>query len=194
MKNTVSYHIALAHNYWQRHLKKGDNVIDATCGNGKDALVLSNLVLHDDSGSITLFDIQKQSIETTRSLLLNNLSNKAANRTHFINSSHEELSSPYDNIALVVYNLGYLPGGDKSITTTTASTISSITSALPLLNSNGAISIMCYPGHGEGKKEEQAILSLTSSLPVSSYSSLFHQWINHNNAPSFFWIQKIPHK
>ena len=55
---------------------------------------------------------------------------------------------------LIVYNLGYLPGSDKLLTTKTSSTLLSVEKALSLIAPNGAISITCYPGHEEGKKEE----------------------------------------
>ena len=37
-------HLDQAHLYWKNLLKPDDRVIDATCGNGKDALRLADLV------------------------------------------------------------------------------------------------------------------------------------------------------
>lgn len=47
------------------------------------------------------------------------------------------------------YNLGWLPGGDKSITTNLEDTIASIDSAKRLIKSGGMISVMLYAGHTE---------------------------------------------
>ena len=70
MPNNFSPHINFAHNLWKLHLKTGNSVIDATCGNGKDSLFLANLILNNDKESdkamLYLFDIQEQSIEKTK--------------------------------------------------------------------------------------------------------------------------------
>lgn len=49
----------------------------------------------------------------------------------------------------VRYNLGWLPGGDKSITTKLEDTLKSIEGAKPLVKHGGMISIMLYRGHAE---------------------------------------------
>jgi ubiquinone/menaquinone biosynthesis C-methylase UbiE len=45
----------------------GDTVVDATCGNGRDAVKLASLV--GSSGVLHAFDIQEAAVETTRQLL-----------------------------------------------------------------------------------------------------------------------------
>lgn len=47
------------------------------------------------------------------------------------------------------YNLGWLPGGDKSITTELEDTLESIEAARRLVKSGGMISVMLYRGHAE---------------------------------------------
>lgn len=49
----------------------------------------------------------------------------------------------------VRYNLGWLPGGDKSITTELEDTLESIEAAKRLVKSGGMISVMLYRGHAE---------------------------------------------
>lgn len=68
------------------------------------------------------------------------------------------------------YNLGYLPKGDKSITTTRSSTLKSIESALQIVRVGGLISILCYVGHPEGEQETMSVQQFVSALgnfPVS---------------------------
>jgi len=43
------------------------------------------------------------------------------------------------------FNLGYLPGGDKSIITRTDSTVTALNNAIRILSSNGIITVMAYP-------------------------------------------------
>lgn len=47
------------------------------------------------------------------------------------------------------YNLGWLPGGDKSITTKLEDTLESIEAAKRLVKHGGMISVMLYRGHAE---------------------------------------------
>jgi hypothetical protein len=190
-------HIVLAHNYWQNLLQKGDIAIDATCGNGFDSLFLAKILLEkEDCGKLFCFDIQEKAIENTKLLLQKNLSENSFHHIHFFQKSHEYLSIVQENfpekpIRLIVYNLGYLPKGDKTLTTKTDTTLKSLQSALALLSSHGAISITCYPGHEEGAKEEKALLSYLSALKKDFWEICYHQWINKKASPTLLWIKKI---
>ncbi len=172
-------HIIQAHTYWKNHLQPGDLAIDMTCGNGHDTLFLADL-----GAQVFAFDIQEAAIAKTKQLV------PSANTIH---RSHDELNQVELPSApkLIVYNLGYLPGGDKSIVTLTTSTIHSLKQATTLLAQNGAISIMCYPGHDEGLVEELEVISFCKSLPSKEWTICFHQWINRPKAPSLVWLQKI---
>jgi len=66
-------------------------------------------------------------------------------------------------INLIVYNFGYLPGGNHAITTKSKTSIESLKQAMALLTPGGVISLMLYPGHDEGKVEAQIIESYLKS-------------------------------
>ena len=91
---------------------------------------------------------------------------------------------------LIVYNLGYLPGGDKSLTTVTDITVKSVQKSLQMIPRGGAVSVTCYPGHLEGEKEEKALLEFCKMLNRKEWNVLFHQWINREKSPSLIWIEK----
>src|SRR6185436_10014836 len=76
----------------------------------------------------------------------------------FLHQCHTQLPQD-EKVKLIVYNLGYLPGGNKSLTTLTSTTLTSLNTAYALLAPGGALSITCYPGHPEGAREEAAIHS-----------------------------------
>ncbi len=136
-----------------RALREKDIVIDATVGNGIDTLKLSNIV---SKGLVFGFDIQKIALENTEKLLIQNKKN---NYKLFLKSHeymYETLKEYSSKISMVIFNLGYLPNGDKQITTTTTSTIKAIDDSLKLLNNKGTILIVCYP-HNEGKIESKEI-------------------------------------
>jgi hypothetical protein len=136
------------------------------------------------------FDIQQKAIDNTRLKITSHLSSQEQQQVTLFHSSHAYLQTIQLPTAptLIVYNLGYLPGGDKSITTQTDSTLHSITQGLQLLKQQGALCITCYPGHEEGRKEESAILDYLINHP-SAYTQLHHhRWIHREHAPSLIWI------
>lgn len=135
-----------------RLTKKEDIVVDATCGNGNDTLMLSKL-----AKEVFAFDIQKDAINNTKDLLNKN----AVDNVTLINDSHEYIDKYLNNyknkISLILFNLGYLPGGNKNITTNHKSTLEAIKKSINLLNKKGIILVTCYP-HAEGKKESSLII------------------------------------
>lgn len=55
---------------WERVVRKGDTVIDATCGNGYDTLTMLKMVADESQqGRVYGLDIQKDALENTSSLL-----------------------------------------------------------------------------------------------------------------------------
>jgi hypothetical protein len=159
-------------------------VIDATVGNGHDTFFLASLL--KGKGRLIGYDIQPKALEQTQK----RLAKLPDNWREIVNlrlESHALFSE--SNVKLIVYNLGYLPGGDKTITTQTESTLLSIRSALHCLDSHGAISIMCYPGHTEGQKELIFIKDFLKSLPSNRWHICQHEWINRPLAPTWIWLQ-----
>jgi len=182
----------LAHAYWKKLLKIGDIVIDATCGNGHDTVFLANLILDDTrKGYLIAMDIQEQAIENTRDRLHAKFS-PDLHGIEFVQQCHSSFSPHLKNesVTLIVYNLGYLPGADKNLTTFGPTTLKSLTTSLPLIAPGGAISITCYPGHDAGKVEAETALTFAASLDPIQWSSCHHQWANRKNAPSLILIQR----
>lgn len=187
-----SLHIHTAHSLWKKILKKGDLAIDMTAGNGKDSLVLANLILESNNGYLHIFDIQEKALANTRALLNQHFNFSYMERVSFHHMSHENIDKVNltVNPKLVVYNLGYLPSGDKKITTMTATTVNSLEIILKSFPSC-TISITAYPGHEEGKREEKAILALIQRLTPECKSKYF-RFSEKETAPSLFWIEKNP--
>ena len=89
----------------------------------------------------------------------------------FLTRCDGKLREPFEEgIDAAIYNLGFLPGGDKGITTMTNSTLKSVESVLNLLNSGGILIIAVYVGHEEGAKEGEALLKYTKELPKNTQS------------------------
>jgi len=185
-------HIDLAHQHLESIIKPGDTVIDATCGNGHDTLVLAKLALTSDSGKIFAIDRQADAIESTKQLLTKQLSRAVINRIEFSQRCHSTFPEHLTprSVNVFQYNLGYLPGGNKAITTTVETTLQSIRNAMQLLQAGGLILITCYPGHAEGMREEEAIIKLCSSFDPKIWSCSHYRWMNRSKAPSLVLIQK----
>lgn len=176
-----------AHAYWETIVRPGDTLIDATCGNGYDTLILARLL--QGKGQLFSYDIQKEALERAKSLISLNLSDLEKNCLHLRHASHE--SFDITCAKLIVYNLGYLPRGDKSITTTAATTLNSLRSALSILSNEGAITITCYSGHPEGQREEEALLAFTAALPPDTWLVHHHRLLNRHKAPSLILITHV---
>lgn len=185
-------HLDIAHQYWKKLLVPGDIVIDATCGNGHDTLFLATLALTEDRGSLYAIDIQKEALEKVKTRLQGHIPPSYFSRIHFIPGCHSTFPTNIlpASVKLIVYNLGYLPGGNKALTTQSGTTLESIQNAMRLLAPQGVISIMCYPGHTEGKIEESKILEALAFLDRWEWNCCHHRWINKENAPSLLLIQK----
>ncbi|HET6423373.1 MAG TPA: class I SAM-dependent methyltransferase [Planctomycetaceae bacterium] len=146
----------------------GDIVIDATAGNGHDALFLARTV--GPRGKVYAFDIQREALDRTAA----RLAEAGISHVQLVHGDHahlRDLVEPqhHGEIAAVMFNLGYLPRGDKTIITRAASTIAAIQAAMRLLRDGGTITILAYPGHAGGEEELAAVERLvTESLPTVS--------------------------
>lgn len=185
-------HLDLAHQYWTHLVQAGDIVIDATCGNGYDTLKLCQLALSLDKGKVYALDIQKAAIISAQTYLAAHLPIDHQVRVEFEQRCHSSfpVSIVPTSVKLIVYNLGYLPKGDKTYTTQVKTTLGSLSQAQELLQVGGAISITCYPGHKEGAREEESILNYVSTLSPKTWSCCHHNWLNRQQAPSLLLIQK----
>lgn len=145
-----------AHEVCRRFLQPGDIAIDATVGNGHDTLFLAEIV--GPEGRVYGFDVQEAALEQARQ----KLGPEYSSRVTLFHNSHAEMKQLIEpahrgHIKVVMFNLGYLPGGNKEITTHTESTLNAIEVACELLHPAGLISVTAYPGHDAGRHETGAV-------------------------------------
>ena len=167
------------------HIKEGDVAVDFTMGNGHDTAFLSKAV--GESGHVYAFDIQAQALESTRK----NLAEQGCpDNVTLIHDSHanalEHIKEP---ISAGVFNLGYLPGGDKRITTMRTSTLPAVKAATELLAPDGIVLIAVYPGHEEGNLEGEALNELLSGYSRFRYCVSKFRIINSPTSPYFYMIE-----
>ena len=169
----------------QLALSEGDIAIDATVGNGHDTLFLSQLV--GKTGHVYGFDIQQEAITNAKNLLKNKKSDE--NVTLILDSHSNVLQHITDthkgNIKGAVFNLGYLPGGDKTIVTVAHSTVSAIEQIFNEMTTGGLIVIVVYHGHPEGKMEKDHLIQYVGSIDQKKASVLQYRFLNQVNDPPF---------
>ena len=90
-----------------------------------------------------------------------------------------------------MYNLGFLPGGNKNITTLHKTSLESIKEGLDLLKSGGIMTICIYRGHSEGKIEESCILEYLKTLPKNQFGVMVQTYLNRQEiSPLLVVIEK----
>jgi hypothetical protein len=94
------------------------------------------------------------------------------------------------SVSLIVYNLGYLPGGDSSITTSNDfdTTLISIGKALELIKKRGLLSITCYIGHEGGPEEDKAVRNYLSTLNEEIWRVFIHEPLNRIRSPRLYTV------
>lgn len=178
----------IATQYVSDHLCPGDTAVDATMGNGRDTVLLCELV--GPEGKVYAFDIQQAALDATASVLKDR---NIVGRAELIRDGHENIAKHiHVPVQAVMFNLGWLPGGDHSVTTAWHSTERAVAAALELLSVGGILTVCAYPGHPEGDKERNGLISMLSALSKHHYVVLRHQFLNGaSNAPECFIVQKL---
>lgn len=140
-------------------LRPGGIAIDATAGNGHDTLFLAETV--GSTGVVFALDVQREALAQTATRL------QTAGHEHvqLIQAGHETLmqaipGTHHKRIDAVMFNLGYLPGGDKTRMTQANTTCIAINAALKLLKAGGMLTVLAYPGHAGGAAEAELVAKL----------------------------------
>ena len=173
-------------NFLIPHIKKGGVAVDFTMGNGHDTLWLSNAVGED--GKVYAFDIQPQALVSSKKLLTE--SGAFENYTLILDSHSNVKDYVKEKICIGMFNLGFLPGGDKSITTKRDTTMIAIRAAIDLLDADGALLIAVYPGHEEGTIEGELIEQELMTLNRKELCACKFKIVNSPTSPFFFLIER----
>lgn len=184
--------LGLAHWFLATHLRPGDVCIDATIGRGRDTLFLAQLVGKD--GCVIGLDIQPDAVESTRLLLRNSglpaEVHKAADadtppaaaapgiRLYEDCHSHIARYAAKETVDGIVFNFGWLPGGDHSRFSTPETSIPAVQTALELLKPGGVMSLSLYHGRSNGTAERDALLAFLATVDNRRFTVLEGTFLN----------------
>ncbi len=173
--------VPLAHLFLRERLKAGDRVADATCGNGRDTLLLAQLV--GEAGRVWAFDLQEEALAATGELLA---AHGVLDRVELVRAGHEWLAEVVDGpLAAVVFNLGYLPGGDRRVITRPATTLPALAAALGLLAPGGLLLVVIYTGHDGAREEEESVTNWATALEPRSFNVWASRQLNRSAAAPY---------
>lgn len=174
--------LKLSHAHLGAHIKEGAVAVDATCGRGRDTLLLSELV--GETGKVYAFDIQEEAIRSTRTLLAEH----SRENVTLLLESHENMAQYVEKADAVIFNFGFLPGGDHTIFSHAETSIKAIEAALSILRDDGFVSLCIYYGGDTGFEERDGILSYLQALDQKQYTVMLQSFFNRKNCPPLFAI------
>lgn len=184
--------VNVAHDLLAERLQPGDAAIDATVGNGHDTIFLAQQI--GPNGKVFGFDIQSSALQST---LEKCRQAQLQDRVILIQASHAEMLKHIPNdlhgdVGAIMFNLGYLPGGDKTIITQTYSTLTALDAAIQLLSPSGILTLLAYPGHQGGDQETEQVVRWCEQLDNAHFNvNIHYSSVNKSSAPRLFVINKI---
>ncbi len=154
--------------------------VDATMGNGHDTLFLCRLA--KEQGHVYAFDIQQTALEHTEKLLN---AHGIADGFSLILDSHVNMDSYLkpETADGIVFNCGYLPGGDHSLATKPETTAAALETGLSLLKTGGVMSLCLYSGGDTGFEEKETVLNCVQKLDSRRYTVIVQEYYNRKNNP-----------
>jgi len=177
------------HTILTNHLQEGDLAIDATAGNGYDTLYLAEQV--GPSGKVIAIDIQDCAIRSTQEKLD---SAGLIDRVRLVADDHalvlrKLIEANRGKIAAITFNLGYLPGSDKSIQTHAESTEQALATSIQLLSPKGYLCVTAYRGHSGGTAEAETVDSFMSRSRKEGQAVDCYE-PKSSNSPPILWVLK----
>lgn len=175
--------LSFAHTTAAAAVESGGRAIDATVGNGHDTLFLAQQV--GPNGAVIGFDIQPEAITRTEERLIEK---GVAERVQLYQDGHEHMIDRVPDawsgtVDAVMFNLGYLPGHDKSVITRPETTIAALKAARKVLRPGGVITTVLYAGHTGGAEEAEAVETWAAELDQKQVQVLSYRFVNQRGAP-----------
>lgn len=167
------------HHFLKDYIKENDCCVDATAGNGNDTEFLCSMT--GNGGKVYAFDIQEEALDHTRQRL-----EKAGylDCAVLIRDGHERMKEYVtESVTAIVFNFGYLPGGDHRIATRPDTSVPAVKCGLELLKPGGVMSLCIYSGGDTGYEERDALLAYVRNLDPKKWLVIVNSYYNRKNDP-----------
>lgn len=167
--------LGLSHQFMAAHIRPGDTCIDATAGRGRDTLFLCRLV--GDTGRVIALDIQADAVAQTAALLA---AEGCAHRAAVVQDCHSRMGqyAAPETVAGIMFNFGWLPGGDHTTFSHGDTSIAAIAAGLELLRPGGVMTLCIYHGRENGTAERDAILAWLPTVDNRRYTVIRGDFTN----------------
>ena len=167
--------LGLSHQFMTAHIREGAFCIDATAGKGRDTLFLCKLV--GESGRVLALDIQADAVAQTTALLT---AEGVASRAQMVESCHSRLGeyAAPDSVDGIMFNFGWLPGGDHNTFSHADTSVAAVKVALDLLKVGGVMTLCLYYGRQNGTAERDAILEFLPTVDNRRYTVIRGDFAN----------------
>ena len=177
--------LELQKKFIKKHLFPGGVAADYTMGNGHDTLFLSRTV--GPRGRVYAFDVQDAALQSTALRLCRE--NAPQNYVLIHDSHHNAGRYITRKVNAGMFNLGWLPGSDRTVFTRRETTLPAIAGAIDRMAPDGILLVAVYPGHSEGDAEGKLIQEYLSSLDRRKYMCALFRITNSPASPFFYIIE-----
>lgn len=174
MKNEFPLNsLGLTHQFMAAHIRPGAFCIDATAGKGRDTLFLCRLV--GESGRVLAMDIQTDAVAQTRALLA-----AQGCRAQVVQDCHSRMGAyaAPESVDGIMFNFGWLPGGDHTAFSHPDTSIAAIKTGLELLKPGGVMTLCIYHGRENGTAERDALLAYLPTVDNRRYTVIRGDFVN----------------
>ena len=168
--------------------------VDATAGNGHDTVFLALEV--GENGQVWTFDVQEAALTATRERV-SLAGPDILRRIFLVHAGHETAKyrlpvEVRENLRAITFNLGFLPGSDRRVKTTVATTIEALSFLAGILAVGGVVSVHAYKGHSGGAEEGAAVGRWFTALPWDTWRVAEYTFCNKDRNPeTLFLAEKL---
>jgi len=187
--------LSMAQRLVAERLRPGGIAIDATAGSGVDTLFLAQTA--GPGGAVYAFDVQESALARTKARLEAAAAESRAQlaTVKLLLAGHERMAEyvPKDahgRISAIMFNLGYLPGGDQSVITKPETTLAALAAGLAMLSPGGVLTAVAYPGHPGGEAEGDAVTRWVAEVPPNAAQAMLYRFIQKPHAPYLVALEK----
>lgn len=181
-------------------LEHGDLAVDLTAGTGQDTQLLAEAV--GIEGQVVAFDLQPEALQQTaqrlqqHDFIVKNAPDDSklpracgVYLVHACHSSVNKIITP--PVKAIIANLGYLPGGDKSLVTRPETTVAALRQSLELLAPGGRLAVTVYPAHEGGEEEGHEVNAIFCNLSRENWLVLSLRAANCDEAPYLLVAERL---